>query len=422
MRYLRSILMCLLAALATGSLASCKMVDGLFAFAQIGHDLSLPASAPPARMDILGGTPVIHLYGGPGERGRQYGRLLASPLKALHRCIVDFTTSEKYDKLMGYAERHEFALPPEVRAELHAIADASGMPYVELVALNITPTMSCSALAAWNDRAADGNSSDGPAGSAGAGGRLIMGRNADYFSLGFTDRGMVVVVCHPDEGLPVVSVAFLGMVGAFTGMNSRGVSFGNMLVLNTPEIREDAGLTIQLALRLAAEQAATADAMAECLAGQKHIIPMNVMVADARHALALEIEPGAFRIRQGDHGVLVSTNHFLKPPVVRPEDSGVRYDTLLTAGFASHGTMSVEQMKQALWASRGKLNVQAVVFEPSRLRMHVSINHDPAAGGPYLMLDLHDLFSPRELGLAPSTRPGAGGSAASREVAVPRGN
>jgi hypothetical protein len=188
-------------------------------------------------------------------------------------------------------------------------------------------------------------------------------------------------------------------------MNARGVAFGNMLVLNTPETHQEDGLTIQLALRLAAEQAATADEMAERLEAQKHVIPMNVMVADSRHALALELDLGAIRIRQGDHGVLVSTNHFMKPPVVRPEDSGVRYDTLLAAGIASDGAMNVEQMKKALWAARGKLNVQAVVFEPSRLRMHVSINHVPAAGGPYLVLDLHDLFSPQELGLAPSAQP-----------------
>jgi hypothetical protein len=401
--------MCFLAAVVSGSLGSCKGIDGLIAFAQLGEGLRTPASSPPARMEILGGTPVIHVYGGPQERGRQYGRLLARPLEAMHRCIVAFTTSEKYAELMGYAQAHESVLPPEVRDELHAISDASGMPYVELVALNITPTLACSALATWDDQAADDEPADASADSPGAGRRLVMGRNADYFSLGFTDRGMMVVVCHPDEGVPVVSVTFLGMIGAFTGMNARGVAFGNMLVLNTPETRQEDGLTIQLALRLAAEHAATADEMAEGLQRQKHVIPMNVMVADPYHALALELDLGAIRIRQGDRGVLVSTNHFMKPPIIRPEDSGVRYDTLMAAGIASEGAMSVEQMKQALWAARGKLNVQAVVFEPSRLRMHVSINHAPAAGGPYLVLDLHDLFTPRELGLAPTTQPSAEG-------------
>jgi len=258
MRCLRSIMMCLLATLATGSLASCKAIDGLIAFAQLGEGLRTPASSPPARMDILGDTPVIHVYGCPQERGRQYGRLLARPLQALHRCITDFTTSEKYAQLMAYAQAHEFVLPPEVRAELHATSEASGMPYIELVALNITPTLTCSALATWNEQAADNEPSGAPAGLPGPGARLIMGRDADYFSLGFTDRGMVVVVCHPDEGMPVISVTFLGMVGAFTGMNARGVAFGNMLVLNTPETRQEDGLTIQLALRLAAERAATA--------------------------------------------------------------------------------------------------------------------------------------------------------------------
>lgn len=396
----------LLAAWLAGSLCSCKAIDGLIAFVQIGQDLRVPGSSPPARMDIVGDTPVIHLYGGPRERGRQYGRLLQHPLQALDRCITDFLTSRKHAQLLAYARSREPGLPAEVRDELHAISDASGVPYIDLVILNVTPTLACSALATWPDPNADATPSASATNPPVSNRPLIMGRNANYFTMGFNDRGMVVVVCHRDPGdesLPMVSVNFLGMIGAYTGMNARGVAFGNMLVLDAPENWQGEGLAIQLALRLAADRAATADEMAERLGGQKHVIPMNVMIADSHHALAMELDPNGCRIRQGDRGVLVSTNHFMKQSFACPEDSCVRYDKLLAAGRASGGAMTVEQMKQALWAARGKDNVQAVVFEPSRLRMHVSINHFPASGGPYIVLDLHDLFSPRELGLVPAT-------------------
>jgi hypothetical protein len=401
MRRLWKIAMLLPALAMAGSLASCKLIDSWIAFDEIGHDLRAPASAPPARMDIVGGTPVLHLYGAPRERGDQYGRLLARPLRALHRCIVNMTSEERYAGVIAYARDHEAVLPPEVRAEIRAASDASGMPYLEMVALNITPTASCSALATWDDTAAETLPAGAPQPDSG----LVMGRNADYYSYGFTDRGMMVVVCHPDEGVPVVSVTFLGMVGAFTGMNARGVAFGNMLVPTTANLRHEDGLTIQLALRLSAERSATADEMARALEGLKHVIPMNVMVADRRHALAMELDGNHTIIRGGEHGVLVSTNHFLHLPIACVSDSCDRYAILQAAAREAGRPMTVEQMKKALWAAKGQENVQAVIFEPSRLRMHVSINHDPAAGGPYVVLDLHDLLTPKELGSVPTTQP-----------------
>jgi hypothetical protein len=402
----------------TKALASLKWVDGWRAYQEIGRDLRVSAIAPPARMDLVEGTPVLHLYGGPGERGDQYGRLLSRPLQALHRCMHDFTSARKYAALMSYSEAHEPTLPPPVREELHAIAEASGMPYLELVCMNITPTISCSGLSTW-DASASGDPSQPPGGEArGAAApdtRLVMGRNADYFSYGFNDRGMLVVVSHPREGHAVASIAFLGMVGAFTGMNARGVAFGNMLVPTSAKHRREDGLSIQIALRLAAEEASSAQEMAQALERQKHVIPMNVMVADARHALALELDGGQTAIRRGDRGMLVCTNHFLQLPIASAANSRDRYATLESAARASGVPLTVEQTKRALLAARGKDNIQAVVFEPRAMRMHVSINHSPAAGGPYVALDLRELFATEELAPAHA----AGLAAASGEA--PRG-
>ncbi|MBI5725205.1 MAG: hypothetical protein HZA50_14695 [Planctomycetes bacterium] len=362
--------------------ASCQLMDGLLAHAEIGEAFSAPAQAPPARLDIIERTPVVHVYGTPEEMGEQYGRLLGAALRALQRYLNAFVPADMKERMLAYGREHEKFLPDEIRRELQAITKASGMPYDVLATINIVPKMACSALAVWRP--------DKP-GQAG----LIMGRNADYFNMGFDDRGMLVVIRHPASGIGTASVNFLGMVGAFTGMNADGVAFGNMLVFNAAgPAGQDAGLTIQLAQRLAAQKARTARQMIDELRAYNHVIPMNVMVADAKEALVLETSPLGYIVRTNAGGVLAASNHFLDRRLASHDVLCLRYASLMSAGQAHKDGMSVDEMKKALFNARiPNINIQAVVFEPARHVMHVSINRNPASAGPYVALELDKLFA-----------------------------
>jgi hypothetical protein len=190
-------------------------------------------------------------------------------------------------------------------------------------------------------------------------------------------------------------VTFLGMIGSFTGMNEHGVAYGNMMVSNAAgPARQNGGLTIQLALRKAAMQSGSAAEMCALLRHMKHVVPMSVMVADPKEALVVELGPGGTAVRRGDDGVLVAANHFLSLELRRREVSDARFDSLLAAGRKHRDHMTVEQMKKALWdARRPDTNLQATIFEPAKMRMHVSINRVPATAGPYVTLDLVRLFA-----------------------------
>jgi hypothetical protein len=363
----------------------CVSCEGLQAYHDLKRSLEVPAHNPPARLELHDGLAVLHVYGAPTEMGTQYGTLLRAPLRALHTFAVDFTSDRFYDHCIEYGRSHAHNLPAPIRDELHAVANASGVPYDELVALNVIPRMYCSTLAVWD-----------PTG--GSHPRLLMGRNSDYFSLGLDDRGGLVVVHHPREGLAVASVGFVGMIGAYTGMNQKGVSFGNMLVFNAagPSTNDD-GLNIQLAQRLAAERSDTAAEMIDQLRGMAHAIPMNVMAADAQQALVVELGLDQVAVRRGDDGVLAAANHFCTPDLASHGVVATRYNTLLRAGrnYRAAGGITVPQMERALFDARFEgLNIQAVVFEPGAGRMHVSINKSPASAGPYVQLDAVELFGP----------------------------
>jgi hypothetical protein len=337
-----------------------------------------------AQVAVLGRTPVVSLRGTPTEMGDQYGRLLRQPLRALETCIESAIPAGLQRRLLKLARRSEPHLPDSTREEICAIADAAGVRPDLLMAMNTTTRIACTTIAARD-----------------AGGHVVMGRNGDFFGMGLGERAMAVVVRRPSSGLPTVSVNFLGMVGAFTGMNARGVAFGNMVVLNAGGVRlRPAGLPIQIALRQAAEQATDAAQLADIMARQVHAAPMNVMAADTDGALVAELGLDGSAVRPMAEMPLIATNYFHTPELAGDHhraaraDACQRYQRLAVGRYAARNVMSVADLKHALHRTRVKmLNLQAVVFEPAAMRMHVSINRLPASAGPYTLLDVGRLLA-----------------------------
>lgn len=357
----------------------CSYISALRNRSRIRSGLLTPRRDDPAHLDVRGNIPVLHLYGTPKEMGTQYGTILRGPLRALIAYVRAVMPAARLRRLIAFGEAHERTLPQEIRDEIRAIAAAAEVPYVELVTLNVLPGVMCTGLAV--------------SGEASKGGSLIMGRNVDYFGFGLAKCGSLIVVYHPREGVPVVAVSFIGMVGAYTGINGEGVAFGNMLIFNARDqsIAPD-GLPIQIAMRLAAHRSRSARAMSAILRSQKHMAPMNVMTADRREAIVLELGLKASAVRLERRGVLAASNHFRTPELRAREVACERYATLIVTAEKNYGAFDVELMKKTLHAARIRgLNLQAVVFEPAAMKMHVSVNRTPAAAGPYTVFDVTKL-------------------------------
>jgi len=354
---------------------------------RLGAGMRAEGTCGPARMEQAGHVAVLHLYGSHEEMGRQYGTLLRRPISELVAFLRAAVPAKKRHQLLMLAGKREHTLPEGMRAEIHAAAEAAGVPYDYLVAMNVLPSVQCTALAAWGDATADGE--------------MLMGRNAEYPSFGLADCGTLLVVLHPDEGLPVVGVSFIGLMGAYTGINSEGVAFGNMLAFNGrfAGVRFE-GQAIQIAMRVAAHQSQSAEEMCRRLAEVPATTPVCVMVADRQEARVLEIDPGAYAERHGVDGVLAVSNYLLDPglrkgdPVQCP-----RYAALMDAASRHRGRINVSVLEEALDAARWEgLNLQAVVFEPTTMKMHLSANRVPASAGPYATFDLRELFeTPRAI-------------------------
>jgi hypothetical protein len=354
----------------------------------IGQHINRTARVGPARIERRGNLSVLHLYGTPQQMGRQYGTLLRSALRSLKSFVDSAIPQQRRNRFLAFGRMYEPRLPKRFRSELRAVAKASGVPYLYLVTLNVLPQMSCSGLAV-----------SGPA----SGNRgVIFGRNADYFSFGLGDRGTIMVVYHAKGQRPVVAITFIGMIGAFTGINDAGVAWGNMLVFNAKSTsRNLRGLPIQLALRQAAERAKDANAMARLLVTHTPMIPINVMVADRKKAIAVELshKGSRLRLRDGKAGIVAASNHFRSPALRAFKMGCSRYRALRKAAERNHGKVDVAMVKKALLAARVKnRNLQAVVFEPTAKRFHISANRIPAARGPYQTFELIKLLRVRPKG------------------------
>ena len=328
-------------------------------------------------VELRGNVPIVRLAGTPAQMGWQYGTMFAEPLRALSACVEAAMPRALRERFLAMMRKGEPHLPESVREEIAAMASASGAPYDHLAALNVVTRIACTTVAARDE-----------------GGRLIMGRNGDFFGLGIADRAMMVVVRRPANARATATVGFLGMVGAFTGMNDAGVAYGNMIVFNAagPKLRLE-GLPIQIAIQQAAERAASAVEMSDLLCAQSHVAPMNVMSADADTAQVAELSLVGTAVRQMDSDLLVATNHFRTEALQAYPERCQRYDRLTANGHDAI-TMTVADMKRALHRNRVRLmNLQAVVFEPAAMRMHVAVNRLPASAGPYVTLDLADLLA-----------------------------
>jgi hypothetical protein len=339
---------------------------------------SSPKGTP--RLEYIHTFPVIHLYGTPAEMGMQYGSILQKQLIALDYISTRFFPDNKLNEFLNIATKTEKQLPVETLEFITGMSGSSGVDYYKLLAVNTVPRVSCSVLAAWDEATEDGD--------------LMMGRNADYNFKRINKALGIIVVKHPDNGYATVSSSFLGLAGTFTGMNEKGVCYGNMLVYNgNEENNSEGGLPIQLLMQTAAENQSSAQGMIDYLTSQKHIIPINVMCADKNEAIVAELGLTNFAIREGNKGVLAATNYFYTSGMFEKPENDKRLSVLMQSAKKHYGKFKLKHLKEAMHEARKpRENLQCVLFEPAKMLIHVSMNKVPASKGPFQTIEIMELL------------------------------
>lgn len=278
------------------------------------------------------GVRIVHLRGTPEEIGAQHTSLLHDRMVANEQVlwdafkeIVPFSPARALMFDIGRVQYRDVSknFPPARARELAAEAAAFDPdPYADRIptyqrlsmlhalydislSFEHSPLIGCTSFVLASDDQA------------------VFARAFDFEAAEVFDDDKAVFVVHEDGKLPFASVAWPGLVGVVTGMNSEGVAIS----AHGGRAREPVttGIPVAFSLREALAAAHDADEAAKILSSQDVMVSNIVFVADAKgRSLVVERAPGVpAHVRPAP----VVTNHFEGPLASDPKNIRVRETT-----------------------------------------------------------------------------------------------
>lgn len=301
--------------------------------------------------------PHVRVAGGPYERGRAYGEQAAQRVarsveayRGVFRELAGLDV-EGARRLAASFEEPIRAFRPGYLEEIRGIAEGAGVPYEDVLAINVRTEVMFAA------RARSAQATSRPAGcsafavlpEASAEGHTLIGQNWDWLPHCF-DTVVVLEVQQPDAP-DFVTVVEAGLL-AKTGMNSSGIGLATNALVTDADLGEP-GVPYHVLLRAILDCETLSDAYA-ALMERPRASSANYLIAH-RDGIAVDVEaaPGDFSRMSlvfPESGVLLHTNHFLAlPPGLRDvslwamPDSPFRLERLRTAvAAAASGGLSLE--------------------------------------------------------------------------------
>ncbi len=264
----------------------------------------------------LGTGKVLYVSGNAYQQGVQLGRGAADLIQAnlfeqhtVREHVTGGMDLSAYQAMTRRAEKWVEAVFPELLDEIHGVAEGSGLDYVELLHLNLNTDVAyaraygdvfdCTQVVATGSATLDG--------------KTYMGKTRDL------NRGAhahVLLHREYDDGTYRNEFQVAGQMTLPVGFNGYGVAmttsgqWSERVIMDLS--RADSAWHI-LNLQPIFRHARSADEALDMVREQPRVAGMNLMLADATKAMALEVTDRDVHVFEPDDGVLVRTNHFLAP-------------------------------------------------------------------------------------------------------------
>jgi len=364
----------------------------------------------------VGNLPILKMSGTPAELGWEHGKVCGPLIQAMIAGFLRECESfcdVPYDFMIDRASETESYVPTDYLEEIHAIAEASDVPYLELLAWNCLPDIDACFMRRILQCC---NFIVMP--SLAAGEQMVHGRNLDFPAPAALHAYCSIIVARFPTGnsLPTISVGWVGQVGTYTGCNRAGLSIGNVAAPSNMDGLS--GVPMGMILRRALEDSATVDGVAETIKGHARTCGFNTACADATHntACCIESTPRLCCVRYPRKGYLVVDNLCLCPETSK-------YRLVYAAGVLRHARMtqlleephsngvdplSLLKDRYDLSACETRspefrdcnticnyLTAQSVVFSLAENSLSVSCKTIPAPLGEYERLKLDSIWGSR---------------------------
>ena len=312
--------------------------------------------------------PRIRVSGDAANRSHQYGAL-AQQYIARTRAGYERTFAAKGISWDAACETAREYLPaieqffPHLATELRGIAEGSGLPFADILAMNCRTEIMWRAaveqahrITAWTGETSTASecSSFALEPDRTELGRALVGQNWDWYEL--LGEGVIVLEVERTDGPNYVTIVEAGLL-AKTSMNAAGLGIG----INTLVSSRDGGghgVPFHVLVRAVADAELVSDVV-ETLSSVPRASSGNYIIASADGAvLNVEVAPGgAQTVRPvcAMNGAVVHTNHFVREPApgfdlapVQMADSFVRYGRMSRLIADAPAPLTVSDLQLAL--------------------------------------------------------------------------
>jgi hypothetical protein len=346
-------------------------------------------------LKYVDGIPVLFLQGEPEEMGRQQALLIAEaarPLAGIPKSMMRFVLGRDagaeaaWPVVVALCKARLQKAPERYRRELQAVAETIQLTEEERDALIVANVVfelrpgGCSALVLEPPRSESGE--------------ILFGRNLDLPPFGDLDRHGLVTIYRPEGKRAVASVGFPAFAGVLSGMNDAGLTLATHSVGISKEKEpgfNPLGDMLYPTFRRILEECSTIEEAEAFLRKSKGFGKSLLLVAsDRKRSVVFEITTRKIVVRDAKEGLLVCTNHFRTPELCVSEDCW-RYNQL---ALLSRSEVPIEfaDVRQAMQLVGGESTLQAIIFEPESLCMHVALGSIPVWDRPFVRLDFKALF------------------------------
>ena len=265
----------------------------------------------------------LYSQGNPYQLGLTSGALLEKLYKKqdsiFYQKINSFVPSQRKQKILfhflkWFTRDIEKNIIPEYQAELYGISHYSDTVFNRYIpayqrsmylhaahdighALQDLMLVGCSSLVVWGDKTPDG--------------KLLIGRNLDFYVGDDFAQNKLISFVKPSSGIPFMSVSWAGMIGVVSGMNYEGLTV--TINASKSDIPFKAKTPISLLCREILQYASTLEEAVEIAKKRSVFVSENILVASAKDkkAIIIEISPRKIDVFESpNYDNLICTNHF----------------------------------------------------------------------------------------------------------------
>tara|TARA_R110002072_G_scaffold303113_1_gene494165 strand:- start:65855 stop:67546 length:1692 start_codon:yes stop_codon:yes gene_type:complete len=373
----------------------------------------------------------LYLEGNPLERGLANGSLTKDLYYRQERVFLEkvksLVPSEGQQKFLSkflkwYNRKLHKHIPEEYKVEIYGVSRSGSSTFNDLAppylrslylhgahdighALQDLMLVGCTSFAVWDDKSEDG--------------KLLLGRNFDFYAGDDFAQEKIVTFVKPDQGHNFMSVTWGGFIGVVSGMNDQGLT----VTINAGKSKVPlvAKTPISIVTREILQYAATIAEAVAIAKNRKVFVSESILVGSANDGKAalIEVSPNNFGVFEVENSSqLICANHFQSEAykkdrrnskTIEESHTAYRFDRMAELLQAEEKVNPTEAV--AILRNRNGLNNEAIgfgnekalnqllahhgiVFQPEDNKVWVSAN--PYQMGAFVMYDLDEIFNAAE--------------------------